>query len=144
MELLSKPFPGTWKRYWRRKRYQRIDGAGSRKNTKTLRLGGPKPRRVWKIKAVKLRLRLFSPLKLWNKLKNAYVDMMLSLAGNAGYLSSDNVFGSKRIPKARQVIPVVYSNEEVENRLIYEIYKALEATRDLAVSPRVEQPALLI
>lgn len=54
------------------------------------------------------------------------MNMMLNLAGNVGYLSTGNVFGEKRIPKARQA-PVVYSSEEVERRLIFEIYKALQS-----------------
>uniref|UniRef100_A0A2P2QAR5 Uncharacterized protein n=1 Tax=Rhizophora mucronata TaxID=61149 RepID=A0A2P2QAR5_RHIMU len=138
MELLPKPFYNTWRRYRRRKRYQRLDGAVTgRKNVKIVKIGGT-PRRVWKIKTVtKLNFKIFSPLKLWKKLKNTYVDMMLGLAGNVGSLNTSNYFGNKRVPKARQVGPVVYSNDEVENRLIYEIYRALIATRDLA--PPAEQ-----
>jgi hypothetical protein len=95
-----------------------------------MRLGDSPAGRVWRIRAVpKLRLKIGSPLKLWTKLKNAYMNTMLSLAGNVGHLSNNNVFGGKRIPKARQV-PLAYSFEEIENRLIVEIYKAL-ASREL-------------
>lgn len=60
------------------------------------------------------------------------MNMMVSLAGNVGSLNTSNVFGGKRIPKERQVSHVVYSTEEVENRLILEIYKALLASRELS------------
>ena len=89
--------------------------------------GNIPPRRFWKIKAVpKLRLKkiIVSPLKLLRKLKNSYLNLMFNLAGNVGSLNTDNVFGNKRIPKARDS-KVVYSSEEVENRLVSEIYKAL-------------------
>ena len=59
------------------------------------------------------------------------MNMMVSLAGNVGYLNTSNIFGGKRVPKARQVSHVVYSTEEVESRIILEIYKALLASREL-------------
>ncbi|XP_059451289.1 uncharacterized protein LOC132182106 [Corylus avellana] len=130
MELIPKPIKGSLKRYWRRQRYQRLHGSKtSRKNVKIVRLGDS-PSRVWRLRAIpKLRLKIVSPLRLWIKLKNAYMNTMLSLAGNVGHLSSSNVFGGRRIPKARQV-SLKYSSEEIENRLIIEIYKAL-ASREL-------------
>jgi hypothetical protein len=133
MELIPKPIQGSLKRYWRRQRYQRLHGSKRiRKNVKTMRLGDG-PGRGWRIRALpKLRLKIGSPLKLWTKLKNAYMNTMLSLAGNVAHLSSSNtnVFGGKRIPKARQPVPLNYSFEEIENRLVIEIYKAL-ASREL-------------
>ncbi|KAF3972994.1 hypothetical protein ACB098_01G183300 [Castanea mollissima] len=134
MELIPKPVQGTLKRYWRRQRYQRLHGSKPvRKNVKITRFGGSPRRRVWRIRAVpKLRLKNFAPLKLWTKIKNAYMNMMVGLAGNVGSLNTSNVFGGKRIPKERQVSHVVYSTEEVENRLILEIYRALIASRELS------------
>ncbi|XP_057984002.1 uncharacterized protein LOC131168501 [Malania oleifera] len=126
------PFYGNLKRYWVRRRYHRLDGSvKNRKSMKVARLGDGRRRRLWKIKAIpKLRLKIASPLKLWHKLKDSYINMMLNLAGNVGQLNNGNAFGTKRIPKARKV-PVVYSNDEFENRLIFEIYKALTASREL-------------
>ncbi|OAY57119.1 uncharacterized protein LOC110609647 [Manihot esculenta] len=134
MDLMSTPFTGNWRRYWRRKRYQKLDGGlTGRKNTKMVRFGGGRPRRsAWKIrpKLKILKIAAASPLKLVRKVKNAYVDMMLNLAGSVGFLNDDKVFGNKRIPKARQAaIAASYSNEEFEARLVYEIYKALKATK---------------
>jgi len=133
MELAPRSFYGSWKRYWRRKRYQRFDGAiTARKNIKVTRFGGG-PRRVWKIKAVP-RLRILksiaSPLKVMSKLKNAYINMMLSMAGN---VDGTNVFGNKRVPRRRQVKATnCPSTEAFEKRLVYEIYKNLLATRELS------------
>ena len=132
MELAPRSFYGSWKRCWRRKRYQRFDGAiTARKNIKVTRFGGS-PRRVWKIKAVP-RLRILksiaSPLKLMSKLKNAYINMMLGMAGN---VDGTNVFGNKRVPRGRQVKAPNYPSEAFEKRLVYEIYKNLLATRELS------------
>ncbi|KAL3568341.1 hypothetical protein D5086_030992 [Populus alba] len=119
MELAPRSFYGSWKRYRRRKRYQRFDGAiTARKNIKVTRFGGS-PRRVWKIRAVpKLRIlkSIASPLKLMSKLKNAYINMMLGMAGN---VDGTNVFGNKRVPRGRQVKATNYSSEAFEKRYLY-------------------------
>lgn len=133
MELLRKPIPGSLKRYWRRKQYQRLNGEviKNKKNVKVTRIRGGS-RRFWRIKAIpKLRWKIASPIKLLTKLKNAYMNMMINLAGNVGHLNTDNTFGGKRIPKARKV-PIAYSSNEFNERLVYEIYKALVATRELS------------
>ncbi|KAI4352173.1 hypothetical protein L6164_006451 [Bauhinia variegata] len=124
--LIPKPTYGGIKRYLRQRQYQRLDGSGTdRKKTKIIRLRGS-PRRYWRIKPIaKLRWVVKSPLKVWAKLRNAYVDFMLRLAGN-----EDPFFGGKRIPKARQMSKV-YSGDAFEARLIYEISKVLVASREL-------------
>ncbi|KAJ4822399.1 hypothetical protein Tsubulata_008936 [Turnera subulata] len=135
MELLPTPFYATWKRYWRRKGYQRLDGAVTSRR-KVTRFGGTSssPRRSWKIRVVpKLRLKnIASPLKIMRKLKNAYVEMMASLVGNVGALNYDTkAFGSRRVPKAKEV-KFVYPGDAFESRLIYEISKTLIPSRELA------------
>ncbi|KAF9664008.1 hypothetical protein SADUNF_Sadunf17G0111300 [Salix dunnii] len=132
MERAPRSFYGSWKRYWRRKRYQRLDGViTAGKKITVARLGGI-PRRGWKVKAVpKLRIlksNIVSPLKLLSKLRNAYINMMLGLAGE---VDGTNVFGNKRVPRGRQV-KATYPSEEFEKRLVYEIYKNLLATRELS------------
>ncbi|OIT03067.1 hypothetical protein A4A49_00253 [Nicotiana attenuata] len=127
MELIPKIFLRNLNKQWRRRKYHHLDGVG-RNNMKVTRFGGK--RAIWRIKAVpKLKLKMFSPLKLWKKLKNAYINMMLNLSGNVSYLSSGNVFDGKRIPKARQV-QVGYTNTEFENRLMH-IYKSLVPSMEL-------------
>ncbi|KAK9271691.1 hypothetical protein L1049_002054 [Liquidambar formosana] len=133
MDILPNPSKGSLNRYWRRRKYHRLDGAitGQNKNVRLARFGGGRTKKFWKIRAVpKLRLKAFSPLKLWTRFKNAYMDMMLNLAGSVGHLNGGNVLEGKRIPKKRQV-PLVYSSDEFENRLVYEIYKAMIASREL-------------
>ncbi|XVF71559.1 hypothetical protein PTKIN_Ptkin12aG0047900 [Pterospermum kingtungense] len=133
MELLQTPIPSTLKRYWRRKQYQRLNGevANNKKSIKVTRIRGGS-RRFWRIKAIpKLRWKIASPIKLLTKLKNAYMNMMINLVGNVGSLNTENTFGGKRIPKARKV-PTAYSSSEFEERLVYEIYKSLVATRELS------------
>lgn len=136
MELLPKKSYGNLKRFWRRRSYQRIDDETRiRRNVKVTRFGGgERKKHSWKIKALpKLRFLMrpigSAPLKLLTKVKNAYMEMMLNLAGNVGSLTANNAFGTKRIPKERKVDTIAYSGYEVEERLVLEIYKALAASR---------------
>ncbi|XP_047939923.1 uncharacterized protein LOC125187379 [Salvia hispanica] len=114
----------------RRRGYTRLSPK-NRGKMQVARLGGA-PKRSWRLRlAPKLRLiRAASPLRLWTKLKNAYVNMMLRLAHNSGSSNSTNVFGAKRVPKARDA-RITYSNSEFENRLIFEIYKSMVASYEL-------------
>ncbi|KAL5571316.1 hypothetical protein UlMin_020913 [Ulmus minor] len=129
MELL--PIKGNITRYWRRRKYQRLDGSKGRKKAKIIRIGGA-PTKRWRVmlrttRRLRIKIGVLSPLKLWAKLKNAYINMMVNLAGTVGYLSTDNVFGAKRIPTSKSTDDkIVYSGEEVERRLVLEIYKALQ------------------
>ncbi|KAK1423463.1 hypothetical protein QVD17_18766 [Tagetes erecta] len=125
MEIVtSRGFVSTLNRSWRRRRYQRINGR-YKKLSKTVVFGG-KNRGFWKIKAIRrLRLKIASPIRLWIKLKKAYMNMMLRIAGN------EHVFGSQRIPNKLQVSGA-YSMSEFQSRLIYEISKNLIASRELA------------
>ncbi|KAK4366324.1 hypothetical protein RND71_014204 [Anisodus tanguticus] len=129
MELIPKIFLGDLNKKWRsRRRNHSLDGA-RRKKMNVTRFGGK--RAIWRIKALpKLKLNMFSTSKLWRKFKNAYVNMMLNLSRNVSYLNNGNVFGGKRIPKARQV-EVSYTNNVFENRLMYEIYKSLVPSMEL-------------
>ncbi|CAL1390678.1 unnamed protein product [Linum trigynum] len=143
MEIFgTKLYSGAGDRYWRSKRYQKLqDGSIRNKNIRTVRLGGgqsssPSRRLGWRIKAVpKLRLRLrvvmSAPLKLAAKLKNGYLDMMVRLAGSVGYLNTNLVFGNRRVPKARQV-KSSSTSEEFRNRIIYEMFKNISAAHELS------------
>ncbi|XP_062103665.1 uncharacterized protein LOC133814760 [Humulus lupulus] len=134
MELLPKPLYRNLNRFWRRRQYRRLDKAArGRKKLAVAWFGGEPVRRKWKLRAPR-RLRILqligrSPLKLWSKIKNGYINMMVNLAGNVGSLNTNNVFGAKRIPKSKPAHDrksIVYSGDEVERRLIIEIYKALQ------------------
>ncbi|KAF7811297.1 uncharacterized protein G2W53_032273 [Senna tora] len=105
------------------RRYWRLRGGGKRL-TKAIRAGGGS-RRYWRMKAIpRLSLVVKTPLKVLRKLKNAYIEFMLRLAGKVGALNDDNIFGSKRIPKARKVKNKGrFSPDDFERRLIYEISK---------------------
>ncbi|MCI87868.1 hypothetical protein A2U01_0109153, partial [Trifolium medium] len=64
--------------------------------------------------------------------KNTYMNIMLKLAGKVGgALNTDNKFGVKQIPKARQVSSKGYSGDAFEARLIFEISKTLVASHEL-------------
>ncbi|MED6146124.1 hypothetical protein PIB30_031606 [Stylosanthes scabra] len=125
--LLPKPTYGGIKRYMRRRRYHRLDENGGTKTTKTVWLTGPpRQRRRWKVRAIRRLtwVAIRSPLKMWTKLKNAYMNFMLTS------MNIDNPFGEKKIPKAHG-LPKSYSRQEFEARLIFEISKALVASNEL-------------
>ncbi|PIA63672.1 hypothetical protein AQUCO_00201191v1 [Aquilegia coerulea] len=126
---------GSLKRFWRRRQYQRLDGT-NKKNMNVARLGG-KRKSFWRIRAIpklKLKLKIVSPIKMLAKLRDAYINMMLGLAGNVGSLNGDGFFGDKRIPKARKPSSSKVSKAagEYESKLIFEIYKALKASPEFA------------
>nr|QIQ54444.1 big root biomass [Sesamum alatum] len=131
---MSIPFSASLRRQWRKRGYNRLSPT-NRRNLKVARLGAGR-NRSWRLRlAPKLRLiRLAaSPFKLWYKLKNAYINMMLRFAASAGYSNTSSVFGAKRIPKARGA-PMAYSRTEFENRLVFEIYKSVVASLELSYS----------
>ncbi|KAA8532640.1 hypothetical protein F0562_032544 [Nyssa sinensis] len=81
MVILPTAYFGNIKRYWRKRKYRRLDDANKKKQ-KIKRLGNKK-RRVWKIRLVpKLRFKVVSPLKLLAKFHDAYIDMMIGLAAS--------------------------------------------------------------
>lgn len=135
MEIFSStPFSRSSKRYHPKSRPTGYNGTfdGRRKSVKTVTLGGS-PKRTWRIKSVpklKFKLILSSPVRLWRKLKNGYMNMMLNL----GSSSSANGFGEKRIPKARQSSSTTYTPTEFDNRLVFEIYKSLVTSHELATN----------
>ncbi|XP_075475844.1 uncharacterized protein LOC142513050 [Primulina tabacum] len=123
------PFTKSLSRQWRRRGYSRL--SPRRRNLKAARFGG-NLKSSWKVRIKrKLRLvRLVSPLKLWYSFKNAYTNMMLRLANTSHTANSGNLFGEKRIPKARD-IKQTYTRSEFENRLVLEIYKSMVASLEL-------------
>ncbi|KAL5722058.1 hypothetical protein ACHQM5_005626 [Ranunculus cassubicifolius] len=119
------------KRYLRRRQYQRVDINGD--DAKVVRLGG-KRKRTWKIKEfrkLKLGFRFGSPIKFFIKLRDGYINMMLGLSGNVN--DSHSFFGNKRIPTARRSVRnrKISKAEEMDVKLILEIYKALKASQEL-------------
>ncbi|KAJ4709862.1 Transcriptional repressor NrdR like [Melia azedarach] len=138
MEIFPLAYYARLKRYSRRRKYQRIYGARSthgKRKLQVLRLGGgaASPRRFWRIRTIsKLRLKIFSPIKLLAKFHQAYVDMMICLANKMANSTSNGGFlRGKKVAKAQQV-SLVSSGEEVDSKLVMEIYKNLAASRQLS------------
>ncbi|KAH7516459.1 hypothetical protein FEM48_Zijuj10G0137400 [Ziziphus jujuba var. spinosa] len=122
------------------RRYQRLSGSNKiKRKLKVERLGDnethSRRRCSWKIRALpKLRvLKLVSPAKLLAKFHDSYVDMMIGLAGNVA--TSKRVgFAGKRVVAKDQQISVVSCGEEVDSRLVLEIYKRFAASRSQVAS----------
>ncbi|XP_058088905.1 uncharacterized protein LOC131235651 [Magnolia sinica] len=123
MEILPFQIYESLKRYWRRRRYQRLNGAGKR-NVRVVRLGG-NSRRSWRVRPIpKLRMKIPSPIKILARIRDAYMNAMLGVAGNGV-----DAFGGRRVPKAR--VPSAKAGD-FESRLLFEICKSIAASRQLA------------
>ncbi|KAK9276319.1 hypothetical protein L1049_005850 [Liquidambar formosana] len=133
MEINPSAYYDNLKRYWRRRRYQRLNGATTnKKKPKIMRLGGSCRRRLWRIRAIpKLKLRFVSPIKLLAKFHDAYIDMMIRLASSVENSNGVGAFGGKRIAKGC-LVSKASSGEEVDSRLVLEIYKRMASTREVA------------
>ena len=137
MDTLGSPFNGSMKGQWKRRQYKRLDGKSSttpnRKKVKIIRLGG-RSRRFWRIKSVpKFHfIKIASPLKLWEKLKNGYIKMMLSFAGNVSSLSNyGDFFHVKLISENHHRAPhVACAKKEFERKMVFENFKALMASKE--------------
>ncbi|PON34192.1 hypothetical protein PanWU01x14_346360, partial [Parasponia andersonii] len=125
MEIVSITYYENLKRYWRRRRYQRLHGTNHTKRKLPItRLGdGGSRRRQWKMRSCKPKLmvslrRILSPLTLLAKFHDAYVDMMIRLAGNVAI--GAGAFAGKGLAKTKQISSVSSNadhRELVDNRL---------------------------
>ncbi|KAF5745238.1 hypothetical protein HS088_TW07G00821 [Tripterygium wilfordii] len=125
------------KRYWRRRQYQRL--FNNKRNIKVVRLGGGEGgggsanggrRRRIRILIPRLRLKFLSPIKLLAKFHDAYVAMMVRLAINA---NNAKLFAGKKVARTSQQVSMVASGEQVDTKLVLEIYKRLAASRPEAI-----------
>ncbi|XP_072966749.1 uncharacterized protein [Typha angustifolia] len=133
--------------YWRHRAYQRLEP--SSRQVRVVRLGVGSSRSssnrqlTWKVRVVRpivrLRSKLCSPFRLLTRMRDAYVDAMLALAGGQGrpaaalQLSksksgSDDGLWGRRIPKARQVTA---RRGDFEKRMMVHIYNSLITAPEL-------------
>ncbi|KAM0933248.1 hypothetical protein DsansV1_C36g0231891 [Dioscorea sansibarensis] len=126
--------------YWRRRKYTKLESISGSKSSgvRVVRLGGgdgtraqnqhqsTTRRRFWRLKrAIKLRIKSWSPFHLMAKLRDAYIEAMLRLAGKGSGLSiaaGSEPLWDRRIPRSRTVKT---GRTEFEQRLIFEIYRSL-------------------
>ena len=142
MEIVPITYYENLKRYWRRRRYQRLHGSNQNKKKMLItRLGdGGSQRRQWKIRTSKPKLmisvrRILSPVKILAKFHDAYVDMMIRFAGNMADKSTGaGAFAGKKVAKTKQISMVSSAGDQelVDSRLVLEIYKRLAASRQMA------------
>ncbi|XP_050374786.1 uncharacterized protein LOC126792403 [Argentina anserina] len=136
MEIAPSSYYTNLKRYWRRRRYQKLS-VDNKKKLRVQRLGGgpngtSPPRRFFKIRKLRF-LKFVSPISLLAKAHGAYVDMMVKMAGNVGG-ARRMAGGSKKVAKPQDQISVAATcgEQAVDTRLVLEIYKRLAASRQLA------------
>lgn len=131
--------------YWRRRKYQRVDGSGSGTGKKAVRVTRFRSsqganRRFWRIRPILgIRIKIPSPARLLGRLRDAYVHAMLGLAGKGSAWALPDgreSLWAKRIPKRRPVR--VEAGSFFEQRLILEIYKSIAASGELASLLKLE------
>ncbi|KAL5722061.1 hypothetical protein ACHQM5_005629 [Ranunculus cassubicifolius] len=132
MDIISKaPFYGSIQRYRLRRKYQLLGITA--KDKRAIRLGG-KGRRSWNVKVIrklKLGFRILSPIKILAKLRNAFNNLLGSnQAGNVGCLNMGSVCDQKRLEKGN--VAKVHVVDEFESKLVFEIYRRLKDSRELA------------
>ena len=128
--------------YWRRKKYSRLFGGRENRlrverGRRRVVLGNPpeekktKPRRLWRIRIsrrLKVLREVISPRRLLTRLRDAYVRMMMSLAGSGSFSSGGPIdfYGGGR---------AAASLKEYDERMIVQIYKSLVAEKHLVPAP---------
>ncbi|KAK8924037.1 hypothetical protein KSP39_PZI019466 [Platanthera zijinensis] len=132
MEAFPIQFCRAVKSYWRRRRYRRLEGG--KRTVKVARLGGgSSPRRAVKLRrAFRMRLKMLSPVRFLTRLRDAYVDAMLGMAGKGSGLSASlgpEVLLNRRIPKAR---PAKLEPGEFDRRLLIELCRSIRASGEFS------------
>ncbi|MCV2423761.1 hypothetical protein LNV47_24570, partial [Paucibacter sp. DJ4R-1] len=107
MEIISRPFNG--RNYWKKNGYTLLNGAdNTHRKIQVVQIGGGEAarrpeKRVWRLKKARKVLVRLSPKRLWVKLREGYINMMLRVAGDVGRLNGGADFMGKRIPRGREV-----------------------------------------
>ncbi|KAG0519343.1 hypothetical protein BDA96_09G256100 [Sorghum bicolor] len=140
--------------YWRRRKYHRLaegaDGTKPRSRSRQLGsasgVGGARLRR-------RVRVLLAGPRRALARARDAYVGGMLSLAKRASALAlpgAVEALWTKRVPRRKQgQLPAAPAGSgkptEFEQRLIFEIYKSIVASKELStmLHASAPQPATL-
>ncbi|KAE8077249.1 hypothetical protein FH972_015828 [Carpinus fangiana] len=104
MEIVPSAYYESLKRYWRRRRYQRLTNGGknNRRKLKIARLGGRT--RTLTSKGMEFNINIVSPIKLLARFHDAYVDMMIRLASKVGNPNNVGLFGGNR----PGTVPLIY------------------------------------
>lgn len=144
--------------FWRRRRYQRLDGSPGRRRGSPLRVarlggGSGSPTTGIRLRPASLKLKLrplqtgavaalswVSPVRFLVRLRDAYMNAMLGLAGKSGGRITGkaaapappaNSVWARRMPKARSMKE---SSRDFERKLIIEIYKSVAASQRVEAS----------
>lgn len=132
MDILPFGYLDGIKRYWRRRRYQRLDDALKVKRRLKIAYLGSRKSSKKEVKIKKSRkwgFKIITPMKLVAKFHEAYIEAMLRLASSKriDYVKNE----AKRVAES-QPIPMLSAptNEMVDSRVVVEIYKRVVSTRD--------------
>ena len=138
MEIIARPFNG--RNYWKKNGYTLLNGASTtHRKTEVAHFHGDdqtpskKKRWLWRLRKAPAVLARLSPKRVWGRLRDGYINMMLRVAGNVGRMAGGAELTGKKIPRARKGRTVKKRRvEEFEARLVLEIYKALATSRGVS------------
>nr|CAB3460659.1 unnamed protein product [Digitaria exilis] len=123
--------------YWRRRKYHRLEATdgGKARVGATQQLGATARRGGGAMRRLRVRVVLAAPRRALARARDAYVGAMLALAKRASALAlpggADGLW-AKRVPRRKQ-LPASggVRTTEFEQRLIFEIYKSIVASKEL-------------
>jgi hypothetical protein len=122
--------------YWRRRKYHRLaEDGGTKPRSRSRQLGSPSGGGARMRRRV--RVLLAGPRRALARARDAYVGGMLALAKRASALAlpgAVEALWTKRVPRRKQgQLPAPGSGKptEFEQRLIFEIYKSIVASKEL-------------
>lgn len=144
-------YKGGLKGYWKRRAYNRLDGQPGNRRARRSRVelgggggGGPR-RKFWRIK-ISPRLRLFSrirrfnPKRIFARIRDAYVRMMIGFA-NSGAISGGFGYGGQAVSAFGRPHQI----KEYDEKMIIQIYRSLLTQNQLvsaAADPAGVPPAI--
>lgn len=140
MEAFPYKFTRAIRAHWRKRKYQRLE-QGRKRTTLVTRLGdGPNRRtrgRFFKLRSIyRIQIRILSPIKILARIRDAYVNAMLSLASKGSAFATQNgpeAYWTKRIPRSGSTR---LGSTKYEKRLAAEIYKLLAASGEIVSTLR--------
>jgi hypothetical protein len=118
--------------YWRRRRYHRLVEAGGGNKARGGGGWGAARRRL----RVRVRAFMTAPRRALARARDAYVGGMLAVARKASAVAlpgGPESFWARRVPRRKQLPPPSSGAQptEFEQRLIFEIYKSIVASKEL-------------
>ena len=125
MEIVSSTYYENLKRYWRRRKYQKMYGLNHEKKLKIASLGDQATLNPSKKPVKSIGLVAY-------KFHETYINATNRMAGSVAHKSSvAGAFAGKKVAKTNQISMAPCGEELVDNKLALEIYKRFATSRQI-------------